>query len=182
MSIESAPSSAKIGAQDRSKTDLIVLHSIGGFACKGTRWTHHPSFKKLSSAVAYFARRDVGVGTHYILDKNGEYAASTPEEKVANHVFGREKETDPFSYNQRSIGIEMLNDGDGKDPFPANQIDALFGLLKELVKKYKLGRSSIKAHSDLDNCKAACEGKEFFRRIDPGPAFPMKDVLNRVFE
>ena len=76
----------------------------------------------------------------------------------------------------------MLNDGDGKDEYPSEQVDAVVQLLKTLVTKYSLDKSSIKAHSVLDQRKVECGGKKYFRRVDPGSNFPMDDVIKRVFE
>lgn len=173
---------AKIGVVDRPITDLIVLHSVGGFECKNEQWTHFPSFKTLSRAVDFFANADLVVGVHFIVAKDGQSKASTPVAKVANHVAGREQKGDKLSYNQRSIGIEMLNDGDGTDPYPEKQIEAVVSLLKILVQKYSLDKKSIRPHSALDRRVVQCAGKKYPRRTDPGPAFPLKEVIRRVFK
>ncbi len=64
------------------------------------------------------------LGVHWMIDRDGTVRASVPEQQVADHV---------FTYSGRSIGIELVNDGDGQDPFPPAQIDALVALLRGIV-------------------------------------------------
>ena len=51
-----------------------------------------------------------------MIDRDGATRASVPEHQVAHHV---------LTHSGRSIAVELSNDGDGRDPFPAAQIDAL---------------------------------------------------------
>jgi N-acetylmuramoyl-L-alanine amidase len=97
--------------------------------------------------------------------------ASIPENQIANHV---------VNYNQTAIGIELVNTGDGVDPFPAAQIDALVTLLCDVAERNSLSASDIKAHADLDKKTKTCGGKEYRRRVDPGDLFPWQDVQERV--
>jgi hypothetical protein len=173
---------AKIGTKSRPITDMIVLHSFGGSSCKGERWTHSRSPRKLKSASDYLAKKDLIAGAHLIIDRSGNLAVSTPLDNIANHVFGRANKKDKHSYNERAIGIELLNHGDGKQDFPKKQLDRLVAELKKLVSTYKIRRSGIVTHAALDQRKVFCGNKQYFRRTDPGKNFPMKQVLDRVFE
>ncbi len=173
---------AKIGTKPRPVTDMIVLHSFGGFDCKNKQWTHFPSPRKLKTATDFLAQKHVIAGAHIVLDRAGSLAISTPIDKIANHVYGRAKKQDKHSYNARSIGIELLNHGDGKQTFPEKQLDRLVSELKRLVKTYGIKRSGIVSHAAIDQRKVVCGKKTYARRTDPGRNFPMKEILDRVFE
>ena len=94
------------------------------------------------------------------------------EDEVANHV---------FHYSGRSIGIELVNDGDGHDPFPEAQLAALVKLLRDLKQRYGIMRDGVKRHSDLDHAMMPCDTTQR-RKVDPGAAFPYKSILDRVFK
>jgi N-acetylmuramoyl-L-alanine amidase len=96
---------------------------------------------------------------------------SVPEHQVAHHV---------YRYSGRSIAIELINDGDGRDPFPEAQLDALVTLLRDIVARRGIAREGIKRHSDLDVGRMPCD-KSKRRKVDPGDAFPYEAVLDRVF-
>ena len=174
---------AKIGTKSRPVTDLVVLHSVGGFGCKKDKWSHSGSPKKLKTVLGILANPKHVGGAHILIDRDGNIAASTPIGMTANHVYGRQKKDDKYSYNDRSIGIELLNHGDGNEEFPPKQLSALVSKLQELVKTYGIKRGAIVTHASVDRRKVSCEGeKEFVRRTDPGANFKLKEVLERVFK
>ncbi|MEQ9315430.1 MAG: N-acetylmuramoyl-L-alanine amidase, partial [Henriciella sp.] len=70
---------------------------------------------------------------------------------------------------------ELVNDGDGEDPFPPVQIEALTMLVKNLAADYDLGAGDIYSHSELDPRKLSGCGDNY-RRVDPGPLFPMDTI------
>jgi N-acetylmuramoyl-L-alanine amidase len=112
------------------------------------------------------------LGIHYMIDRDGTVQASVPEDQVAHHV---------FKYSARSIGIELINDGDGRDPFPEPQLDALVKLLRDITQRRGIGPAGIKRHSDLDHSMLPCDRSQR-RKVDPGAAFPYQVVLDRVFQ
>lgn len=173
--ILSGQTDAKIGDKPRMKTDLIVLHATGGPTCDPKTGKHVFSpAGTLDSNIELFVK-DPEVGTHFIIGRKGELRTSTEEGKIANHVSGQD-------YNQRSIGIEMVNRGDGNDSFPEAQVKTVTELVKRLVIMYGVPKAGIKTHAELDSRHFKCEsGKTFPKKVDPGPAFPMKKVLDEVF-
>lgn len=156
---------------ERSKIDTIVIHTIGGPSCSDEGAVQFRPVKGNATLWKKWFEAEPVKGIHYIVDRDGEALASIPEGQIANHA---------GNANKTAIGIELVNTGDGVDPFPAVQIDALVTLLCDIAERNTLGASDIKAHADLENGMMTCGGKETRRRVDPGALFPWQDVLERV--
>jgi N-acetyl-anhydromuramyl-L-alanine amidase AmpD len=155
----------------RTKIDTIVIHTIGGPSCsKEGEVQFHPVKGNARTWKKYLEGAE-GKGIHYIVDREGLALASIPEDQVAWHV---------VNHNQTSIGIELVNNGDGVEPFPAVQIDKLVILLCDIGARRSLTASAIKGHQDLDKKMMSCGGKETRRRVDPNALFPWQNVLERV--
>lgn len=160
----------KSGPPRHVAIDMVVIHSTGGPTCddRGTPvWVPGGDFADDLRTIEAHPK----LGIHYMIDRDGRVAASVPEDRVAHHV---------FHYSPRSIGIELVNDGDGVDPFPAQQVTALVELLRQLVARHGIAAAGIKRHSDLDLGRMAC-APERRRKVDPGSAFPYEEVLRRVY-
>ena len=97
------------------------------------------------------------LGIHYMIDRDGTLRASVPEGQVAHHVFG---------HSGRSIAVELINDGDGRDPYPEAQLTALVQLLRDVQTRRNIPRDGIKRHSDLDTGRMPCDPS---RRRKSGP-------------
>lgn len=162
----------KMGPMRKQVADMVVIHSTGGPTCDASTgkavWikagTLHENLRNIEAHAK--------LGIHYMIDRDGTVQASVPEGQVAHHV---------FKYSARSIAIELINDGDGLDPFPAPQLDALVKLLRDITQRNGITSAGIKRHSDLDHAMLAC-AKGQRRKVDPGAAFPYRDVLERVFQ
>jgi N-acetylmuramoyl-L-alanine amidase len=152
--------------------DMIVIHSTGGPTCDETTgkpiWVDAGTLEEDIRQIEANPR----LGIHYMIDRDGTLRASVPEDQVANHV---------FHYSGRSIGIELVNDGDGHDPFPEAQLARLVKLLRDIKQRYGITRDGIKRHSDLDHALMSCDPTQR-RKVDPGAAFPFKSILDRVFQ
>ena len=152
--------------------DMIVIHSTGGPTCDVTTgkpiWVSAGTLEEDMRQIEAHPK----LGIHYMIDRDGTLRASVPEDEVANHV---------FHYSGRSIGIELVNDGDGHDPFPEAQLAALVKLLRDLKQRYGIMRDGVKRHSDLDHAMMPCDTTQR-RKVDPGAAFPYKSILDRVFK
>ena len=152
--------------------DMVVIHSTGGPTCDagtGTPiWvgagTLEENLRKIEA--------DPKLGIHYMIDRDGTLRASVPEDQVANHV---------FHYSGQSIGIELINDGDGHDPFPEAQLASLVKLLRDIKQRRGITRDGVKRHSDLDHALLFCDITQR-RKVDPGAAFPFASILDRVFQ
>ena len=156
---------------ERSKIDTIVIHTIGGPSCSEDGQVQFRPVKGNADTWKKWIEDEPEIGIHYIVDRAGKALASIPENQVAHHV---------ANHNQTTIGIELVNTGDGVDPFPALQIDALVSLLCDIAERNSLAASDIKAHADLDTNTKTCGDQEYRRRVDPGALFPWQDVLERV--
>lgn len=152
--------------------DMVVIHSTGGPTCDAA--TGKPIWVKAGTLADNLKNIEANprLGIHYMIDRDGTVRASVPEDQVANHV---------FHYSGRSIAIELINDGDGHDPFPEAQLTALVKLLRDLRQRYGITRDGIKRHSDLDHALLSCDRTQR-RKVDPGAAFPYRSVLDRVFQ
>ena len=148
------------GPQRQQPVRQIVIHTTGGPDCQAAR-----SFRSgtLDGIVEYFRRNQKRISIHYIIGRAGEMVRMVPESRVAFHVRG---------HNADSIGIELINHGDGRDPFSEPQISALIGLLRDLLARYHLQPTALKAHSELDRSELTCGARRLKRKVDPGAAFP----------
>jgi N-acetylmuramoyl-L-alanine amidase len=151
--------------------DMVVIHSTGGPTCDaGTGkpiWVGAGTLEENMRKI----EADPKLGIHYMIDRDGTLRASVPEDEVANHV---------FHYSGRSIGIELINDGDGHDPFPDVQLASLVKLLRDIKQRRGVARDGIRRHSDLDHALLFCDRTQR-RKVDPGAAFPYESILDRVF-
>ena len=103
------------------------------------------------------------LGVHYMIDRDGTVVASVAEDRIAHHV---------YRVSRGAIGIELVNDGDGRDPFPAPQIDALVDLLRGLVQRHGIGlgfmsfftKAAVAALKAFPNVNAEIQGDEIVRK------------------
>ena len=71
--------------------------------------------------------------------------------------------------NSLSIGIEL--DNTGFEPFPPAQIDTLLTLLEDLTRRYRIPRTQVVGHADV----------EPVLKEDPSGHFPWKRLAERGF-
>lgn len=160
-----------IGPRRTDPVEMVVIHSTGGPTCDAK--TGRPIWVKAGSLQANlrFIGAHPKLGIHYMIGRDGTLASSVPEDQIAHHVFG---------HSPRSIAIELINDGDGVDPFPEPQVRAVTTLLQDITRRRGLARDAVKRHSDLDHSTLPCDRTQR-RKVDPGPAFPFQAVLDAVF-
>ncbi len=152
--------------------DMVVIHSTGGPTCDAITgkpiWVGAGTLDEDMRNIEANSR----LGIHYMIDRDGTLRSSVPEDEVANHV---------FHYSGESIGIELVNNGDGHDPFPAAQLTTLVKLLRNIKQRDGITRAGVKRHSDLDHALLPCDRTQR-RKVDPGAAFPYQAILDRVFK
>ena len=152
--------------------DMVVIHSTGGPTCDAR--TGKPIWVgagTLEDNMRHIESHPT-LGIHYMIDRDGTSRASVPEAEVAHHVIG---------FSGRSIAIELVNDGDGVDPFPEAQLASLVHLLRDIRQRRGITRDGIRRHSDLDRSRLPCDRTQR-RKVDPGDAFPYEAILDRVFQ
>lgn len=152
--------------------DLVVIHC-----------TELPDL----AAAREYGERIVypGTGTgnsgHFYVERDGHIEEWVPPDRVAHHVRG---------YNERSIGIELVNRGRYphwlhsrhqamREAYPAPQIAALRDLLDVLGRRLPALRW-IAGHDQLDREEVQATddpAQRVRRKVDPGPLFPWPELL-----
>lgn len=148
------------GAKRHAVAEIIV-HATGGPFCRGGQVAFSPAGNV--GTMKRFFEASGQVSIHYIIGPAGEVERSVPEDEVAIHTVG---------HNEGSIGIELINAGDGREPYPQAQIEALVTLIRGVQQRWRIPLSSIKGHEDVDSSTFVCGGRQVRRKQDPGPLFP----------
>ncbi|MEZ5851118.1 MAG: N-acetylmuramoyl-L-alanine amidase [Hyphomicrobiaceae bacterium] len=159
--LTSAPADARARGQKRDRVTEIIVHATGGPFCQRGEVRFSPPGTAVR--IKRFFEKSSSVSIHYIVERDGEVLASVPEDEVAIHAVG---------HNANSIGIELINAGDGRDPYPAAQVRALGHLIGEIRWRHGIALSQVKGHEQVDRSTIPCGGRQVHRKQDPGPLFP----------
>ena len=146
---------------NRSKVTEIIVHATGGPFCKAGQVVFSPP--GTAETIKRFFERSASVSIHYIIERDGQILKSVPEDEVAVHA---------VNHNTSSIGIELINAGDGKEPYPEAQVAALAKLVHGIQQRWRIPLSEVKGHEDVDKSTFPCGGRDARRKQDPGPKFP----------
>ncbi|WP_443216529.1 N-acetylmuramoyl-L-alanine amidase [Rhodophyticola sp. CCM32] len=119
---------------------------------------HYTAMASCEAALRALCDPERAVSAHYLISETGQVLALVDEDKRAWHA-GAGQWAGAGDVNSRSIGIELANNG--ATPFSAPQMDALEGLLAEILPRWHIPPQGVIAHSDM------APG----RKIDPGPRF-----------
>ena len=173
LTVTTSDAEARHTGNVRTQTiDMVVIHSTGGPTCDAVTgkpiWVGAGTLEENLRQI----EADPKLGIHYMIDRDGTLRASVPEDQMVHHV---------FHYSGRSIAIELINEGDGHDPFPDAQLASLVKLLRDIQQRRGITREGIKRHSDLDHALLSCDRTQR-RKVDPGAAFPYQSILDRVFQ
>jgi N-acetylmuramoyl-L-alanine amidase len=164
-----APVDGKPGGHPRRRAvDSIIIHSLGGPDCQNGRKFYRTVQGDARHWLDTFARLPI-VSIHYVIGRDGRMEVGVPETVAATHASG---------WNQRSIGIELVNNGDGVDPFPEVQVAALARLVSEIRGRHPaITKARVLRHADVDlsvfpvaRHGPGCDA--YRRKEDPGAAFP----------
>ena len=168
------PYEERLEARPTSRIDLVVIHC-----------TELPD---LAMAREYGEREVHASGTgnsgHFYIDRDGSIHVFVKPERMAHHTRG---------YNERSVGIELVNTGRYPDwldtrhqamdePYTDAQVDALVQLLQRLRRDIPT-LEFIAGHEDLDRDRVPASNdpdQQVSRKRDPGPRFPWSRVLDQV--
>jgi N-acetylmuramoyl-L-alanine amidase len=168
------PYEERLEARPTARIDLVVIHC-----------TELPDL----AMAREFGEREVhasGTGNsgHYYVDRDGSIHVFVKPERVAHHTRG---------YNERSVGIELVNTGRFPDwldsrhqamdePYTEAQVVALVGLLRALRRDIPT-LEFIAGHEDLDRDTVPATddpAQRVSRKRDPGPRFPWSRVLDET--
>ncbi len=144
MKIHQHPS-PNFGERRRGENpDLIVIH--------------YTAMATADEAIARLCDPECEVSAHYLISAHGDITQLVAEEKRAWHA-GAGAWGACTDVNSRSVGIELANDG--SSPFSARQMDALEGLLAEIMGCWSIPPERVIGHSDMAPA----------RKFDPGQRF-----------
>lgn len=135
---------------------MIVLHATVGAARSALAWLTNPASH---------------VSAHYLIDKSGHTYQLVPDEAIAWHA-GQASWHGETAINEISLGIELENANNGRDPYPAAQIDALLALARDKVAQYGIRPDMVARHLDV----ALPRG----RKNDPA-GFPWATFIGQLF-
>ncbi len=136
---------------------VVLHHTAGGGTAQGTG--------------RYFQNPSAQVSSHYTVGKDGAIVQSVPDGKRAWHA-GVSSFKGRDDVNDFSIGIEIVNWGNGKDPYTDAQYNALINLVAWICQTYKVPVDRITGHKDV----ALPRG----RKTDPSPNFDWNRVRKGV--
>ena len=166
------PYSTALTQRDLGDVDLAVIHC--------TELPELSDARTMGEKIRY-AGSGTGNSGHFYIDRNGQVENWVPVERVAHHVRG---------FNERSIGIELVNRGryphwwhadhqQMTEHYTVEQMASLSVLLQDLAQNLPT-LSWVTGHEDLDQEQIPAEddpGRLVSRKTDPGPLFPWSDLL-----
>ena len=167
ITLRPLPYETALEARRARVVDLLVIHC--------TELPDLDTARSYGESVLYRAS-GTGNSGHYYIDRDGRIEQWVEPLRTAHHVRG---------FNERSIGIELVNLGrypdwlhsknqEMQDPYPAEQIDSLLGLVRHLC--FSLPALQwLAGHEELDRERVPASDRPsqtVYRKRDPGPLFP----------
>ncbi|MCI0447059.1 N-acetylmuramoyl-L-alanine amidase [bacterium] len=161
---------AATGRERTASISRVVIHATGGLRDDCDLSLSYRG-GNLNSNVKHFNDSGGNPSIHYIIGEDGTVVRMVPDNQIANHI---------YQGNSNAIGIELINDGNGNDPYPIEQTNALADLAGEILKCYGLDSNDVVGHSEIDtrlnnNCNPPRP-----RRDDPGSNFPWEVFRTRL--
>jgi N-acetylmuramoyl-L-alanine amidase len=99
---------------------------------------HATVLNTLTEVIEHFSNPEGHVSCHYTIDRDGIIVSHVPENARAWHAGLSRMKDGRTRVNDFSIGIELVNLNDGKDPFPQQQIEALRELLRAIAARHPI--------------------------------------------
>lgn len=163
-----------------SNVEKVIIHCTGGLhdTCdvsrsyrSGTLSGIVREFRNAQELYEQDPRNNIKKSIHYVIGRDGTVVRMIPEDRVAYHNYRN---------NAKYVGIELINNGDGNDPYPLEQVNAVAELVAEILRCHDLDSDDVLGHGDVDqrlnnNCNPPQP-----RRTDPGANFPWEVVRTRI--
>lgn len=99
---------------------------------------HHTAGPTLEGCVRWFANPESRVSAHYTVGKDGSIVQHVSTFLRAWHAGVSKDKLGRESVNNFSVGIEMVNVGDGKDPWTKEQVEVVGFLISHLKRRFPL--------------------------------------------
>jgi hypothetical protein len=118
----------------------LVMHATAGVYPGDLEWL------KKGGSTAY------PVSTHYLVNKAGEIFQFVREEDTAWHAGTSSWVIDGkriSGLNKCSVGIELSNANNGRDPYPREQIESAVALARDIVTRRDIPRAQLVRHLDI---------------------------------
>lgn len=144
-------------ASQDSRVQFVVIHYTAG--------EFEPSLRILTRGA---------VSSHYLVDRDPPRIYQLVDESRRAYHAGVSSWEGVTALNAASIGIEIVNNGYVDDrrgryhPYPADQIDQVVALVKDIVRRHGVRPHRIVGHSDIAPS----------RKQDPGPLFPWRRLAD----
>lgn len=159
-------------SRDGHPITMLVWHATVGAFSASARHLCNP-------APSGDPRR--AVSTHYLIRKDGYTAQLVDDTFAAWHAgasFWRGMGSQEIQ--RASIGIELENANDGRDPYPAAQLDAAVALGRQLLTRHIIPPENITRHKDIaipagrKTDPAGLDWPVFLRRLIQAPALTQR--------
>jgi N-acetylmuramoyl-L-alanine amidase/AmpD protein len=109
---------------------------------------HATVLDSVEETVQTFLNPAKKVSAHFVVGREGQVVQMVPVEKRAWHAGLSALEGVPH-VNDYSVGIEIVNRNDGKDPFTDAQYEAVAGIIRFLRARYALPDSRLVSHAAI---------------------------------
>lgn len=156
--IDTTPASPNHSSRAGADISMLVLHATVGSYASSLAWlcnpqTDHPNLR---------------VSTHYLIRKDGYINQLVSDARAAWHA-GKSSwmGMDGDAIQRRSLGIELENANNGRDPYPPAQLRAAHWLCQSLIARYNIERADVVRHLDI----AIPRGRKTDPAGLPWPAF-----------
>jgi N-acetylmuramoyl-L-alanine amidase len=128
---------------------------------------HYTGMKDAQTAVSWLLDARSQVSCHYLVHEDGKVVQMVPEALRAWHA-GKSSWGAITDVNSASIGIEIVNPGHewGYRDFPEPQLAAVTRLCADIVRRLRIERRHVLAHSDVAPLRKEDPGERFdWRRL-----------------
>ena len=131
---------------------------------------HYTGMQSGLESLNWLCNPNSNVSSHFLISQNGRVYRLINDNLIAWHA-GKSCWGSFKNLNKNSIGIELVNKGHtfGYTNFKKKQILSLITICKMLIRKYKIKKNNIVAHSDIAP----------LRKKDPGEKFPWKELAKK---
>ena len=154
---------------DRSSPNFGVRNPVPGRDGISMLVLHYTGMESCEAALTRLCQPGSEVSAHLVVDEDGTVYRLVADDCRAWHA-GVAFWRGITDINSVSIGIELVNPGHdyGYQAFPEAQIDALIGVARPLIERYRIPQWGIVGHSDI------APG----RKTDPGELFPWQRLAD----